>query len=72
MISIEEARDLMEREVETDALRMHMLAVSVIIGALAANLEIEREDKEKWALVGLLHDLEYFKLKLLQSCGRQS
>jgi len=64
MISIEEARDLMEREVETDALRMHMLAVSAIMGALAANLAIvEEEDKEKWALVGLLHDLDYERTK---------
>lgn len=63
MISIEEARDLMEREVETDNLRMHMLAVSAIMGALAAKQEIEREDKEKWALVGLLHDLDYERTK---------
>ncbi len=63
MISIEEARDLMEREVETDALRMHMLAVSAIMGAIAAKLEIEREDNEKWALVGLLHDLDYERTK---------
>lgn len=63
MISIEEARDLMEREIETDALRMHMLAVSAIMGALAANLEIEEVDKGKWALVGLLHDLDYERTK---------
>ncbi|MHC1599748.1 MAG: HD domain-containing protein [Candidatus Methanospirareceae archaeon] len=63
MISIEEARELMEREVETDALRKHMLAVSAIMGALAAKLEIEGEDKEKWALVGLLHDLDYERTK---------
>ncbi|MBK5190867.1 MAG: HDIG domain-containing protein [Methanosarcinales archaeon] len=63
MISIEEARDLMEREIETDALRKHLLAVSTIMGALANKLEIEGEDKEKWILVGLLHDLDYERTK---------
>ena len=63
MISIEEARELMEREIETDALRKHMLAVSAIMGALANKLEIAGEDKEKWVLVGLLHDLDYERTK---------
>lgn len=63
MISIEEARKLVEKEVETDALRKHMLAVSAIMGALANKLEIAGEDKEKWRLVGLLHDLDYERTK---------
>ena len=63
MISIEEARDLMEQEVETDALRKHMLSVSTIMEALAAKLEIEEGEKEKWILVGLLHDLDYERTK---------
>ena len=64
MISIEEARDLMGREVETDNLRKHMLAVSAIMEALSAKLGIvEEEEKEKWALVGLLHDLDYERTK---------
>jgi putative nucleotidyltransferase with HDIG domain len=63
MISYEEARELMEREVETDALRKHMLAVSTIMEALADNLGIEEEDKAKWVLVGLLHDLDYERTK---------
>jgi putative nucleotidyltransferase with HDIG domain len=64
MISIEEAHKLVEKEVETDALRKHMLAVSAIMGALAAKLEIaEGEEKEKWRLVGLLHDLDYERTK---------
>ncbi|MHC1610624.1 MAG: HD domain-containing protein [Candidatus Methanospirareceae archaeon] len=63
MISREEARELMEREVETDGLRKHMLAVSAIMGALAAKLGIEGEDKEKWILAGLLHDLDYERTK---------
>jgi putative nucleotidyltransferase with HDIG domain len=63
MISYEEACELMEREVETDALRKHMLAVSTIMAALADNLGIEEEDKAKWVLVGLLHDLDYERTK---------
>ncbi len=64
MISIEAAFELMESEVETDALRKHMLAVSAIMGALANKLESSAgEDKEKWALVGLLHDLDYERTK---------
>ncbi|MEA2074560.1 MAG: HDIG domain-containing protein [Euryarchaeota archaeon] len=63
MISIEDARELMEKEVETDNLRKHMLAVSAIMEALAAKLGIAGEDKEKWALVGLLHDLDYERTK---------
>ena len=47
MISIEAAFDLVEREIETDALRKHLLAVSAIMGALAAKLQIAGEDKEK-------------------------
>ncbi len=63
MISLEEARELMEQEIETDALRKHMLAVSAIMDALAVKLEIAAEEKEKWALVGLLHDLDYERTK---------
>lgn len=63
MISIEEAHELIEREVKTDALRKHLLAVSAIMGTLAAKLEIAGEDKEKWILVGLLHDLDYEQTK---------
>ena len=63
MISIEAAFELMESEVETDALRKHMLAVSAIMGALANKLEIVGEDKEKWVLVDLLHDLDYERTK---------
>ena len=63
MISMEEARDLMEQEVETDALRKHMLSVSTIMETLAAKLGIEEGEKEKWTLVGLLHDLDYERTK---------
>ncbi len=63
MISIEKARELVEREIENDNLRNHMLAVSKIMGALADKIGIGEEDKEKWILVGLLHDLDYERTK---------
>ena len=59
MISLEEARELLEKEIENDALRKHMLAVSAIMEALADKLAIAEVDKEKWTIVGLLHDLDY-------------
>jgi len=59
MISLDEACELLETGIENDALRKHMLAVSAIMGALADKLAIAEVDKEKWAVVGLLHDLDY-------------
>lgn len=63
MISIEKAFELVEKEIENDNLRKHMLAVSKIMDALADKPGIGEEDKEKWILVGLLHDLDYEKKK---------
>jgi len=63
MISIEQARELVEGEIENDALRKHMLAVSKIMRALADNMGISDAEKEKWTLVGLLHDLDYERTK---------
>ena len=63
MITIEKARALVEEEIETENLRIHMLAVSRIMEALADKLAIPEEEKGKWALVGLLHDLDYERTK---------
>jgi putative nucleotidyltransferase with HDIG domain len=63
MISIENAVEQVEREIENDNLRKHMLAVSKIMDALADKMGITAEDKEKWILVGLLHDLDYERTK---------
>ena len=63
MISIEKALELVEREIENDNLRKHMLAVSKIMDALADRMGIAAEDKEKWMLIGLLHDLDYERTK---------
>ncbi len=63
MILIEKALELVEREIDTDNLRKHMFAVSKIMEALADKMEIAEEEKEKWTLVGLLHDLDYERTK---------
>ncbi len=63
MITIEKARALVEEEIETENLRIHMLAVSKIMEALADKLAIPEEEREEWALVGLLHDLDYERTK---------
>jgi putative nucleotidyltransferase with HDIG domain len=61
MISIDSALEMVEKEIENDNLRKHMLAVSKIMGAIADKKS--EEDKEKWVLVGLLHDLDYEQTK---------
>jgi putative nucleotidyltransferase with HDIG domain len=61
MISEDSALELLEKEVGNDNLKRHMLAVSKIMGALAA--KTPERDKEKWILVGLLHDLDYERTK---------
>nr|QNO50871.1 ribonuclease Y [Methanosarcinales archaeon ANME-1 ERB6] len=63
MISIEKAQELVDREIANDALRKHMLAVSEIMGALADKMGIGEQEKQKWTLVGLLHDLDYERTK---------
>jgi putative nucleotidyltransferase with HDIG domain len=61
MISIDDALELVDKEIENDNLRKHMLAVSKIMGAIAD--KNSEADKEKWILVGLLHDLDYEQTK---------
>jgi len=54
-ISRQEALDLLNRHVQNPNLLKHCLASEAVMAALAARLG---EDKEKWALAGLLHDLD--------------
>jgi len=61
MISIDSALEMVDKEIENDNLRKHMLAVSKIMGAIADKRS--EVDKEKWILVGLLHDLDYEQTK---------
>lgn len=60
MLSREEALNLVKQNVKKDNLIKHMLAVEVIMRKCA---EFLNEDKEKWGLVGLLHDIDYEQTK---------
>jgi putative nucleotidyltransferase with HDIG domain len=54
----EEALTLLEEWVETPGLRNHMKAVEAAMRAYARRFG---EDEERWALAGLLHDLDWEK-----------
>jgi hypothetical protein len=59
MLTREEAFQLVKEQVENDRLIKHMLAVEAIMKKCA---EFLGEDKEKWDLVGLLHDIDFGKI----------
>ncbi|MEW6228322.1 MAG: HDIG domain-containing metalloprotein [Bacillota bacterium] len=52
----QQALELVKKHVETKNLIKHMLATEAVMRALANHLG---EDETKWALVGLLHDIDY-------------
>jgi len=52
----EEALNLVKENVSKENLIKHMLAVEAIMKCIAEYLG---EDKEKWVLVGLLHDVDF-------------
>lgn len=56
----EEALQLVRAKVKNENLIKHMLAVEAIMNKTAEFLE---EDKERWGLVGLLHDIDYEETK---------
>lgn len=56
----EEAIKLLEENIKTPNLIKHSLAVGAIMKALAENFG---EDKEKWEICGILHDIDYEKTK---------
>jgi putative nucleotidyltransferase with HDIG domain len=56
----EEAFDLVKQNIKRENLLKHMLAVEAIMRKTA---EFLGEDKEKWGLVGLLHDIDFEKMK---------
>lgn len=58
MLTRAEALDLVTRNVSKRNVIYHMIAVEAVMKALVRNLG---EDEEKWALVGLLHDIDYEK-----------
>jgi len=56
MMKREDALRLVKKHVKTRNLVKHMLAAEVVMAALARHLG---ENEEKWALAGLLHDVDY-------------
>ncbi|MCJ7450642.1 MAG: HDIG domain-containing protein [Candidatus Nanohaloarchaeota archaeon QJJ-9] len=60
MIPKEEAEDLVKEKVDNENLRNHMYAVSSIMEKLGEELG---KNPEKWARIGLLHDVDYEETK---------
>jgi putative nucleotidyltransferase with HDIG domain len=56
----EEAFNLLKENLSNQNLIKHSLAVEAIMRSLARHFN---EDEEKWALAGLLHDIDYDKVK---------
>ena len=59
-INRERAIDILNENIKTGNLKKHCLATEVIMRRLAEHLG---EDEEKWALAGLLHDLDFDETK---------
>ena len=55
-----EAFEILKQNIQNQNLIKHCLAVEAIMRTLARNFE---EDEEKWGLTGLLHDIDYEKVK---------
>lgn len=56
----EEGLKILKENISNQNLIKHSLAVEAIIRALAQNFG---EDEEKWGIAGLLHDIDYEKVK---------
>ena len=62
-MTLDEARALMHEWVSSDALRIHMEAVSTCVGAYAERLD--PDDAERWRVAALLHDFDYERFPIL-------
>ncbi len=59
MMTRDEAYALVTERIPQRNLISHCVATEIIMRALAERLELDRADQERWALAGLLHDLDY-------------
>lgn len=59
MISREQAYALVTERIPQPNLVSHCVATETIMEALAKRLDLPPTDVERWALTGLLHDLDY-------------
>lgn len=55
----EQAIALVREHIPQQNLVNHCIAVEILMGALAERLGVGSEEKRKWELAGLLHDLDY-------------
>jgi len=63
----QEALELLKEKIKNQNLIKHCLAVEACMRALARRFG---EDEEKWALAGLLHDIDYELLRQLKPITR--
>lgn len=54
-----EAFELMTKHLQSESLRRHSLASEAVMRALALKLGKNEQEAERWAILGLLHDLDY-------------
>ncbi len=55
----DEALALMEKHLESEALRRHCLASEAVVRDLALRLGKSADEAGRWGVLGLLHDLDY-------------
>ncbi len=58
-MELAEARTLVEARVPNRNLVNHCVATEAIMDALAARFGVSDDERARWALAGLLHDLDY-------------
>jgi putative nucleotidyltransferase with HDIG domain len=56
-MQVDQARALMHEWTQSPALRVHMEAVAACMGAYADKLQADQ--RERWVVAGLLHDMDY-------------
>jgi predicted hydrolase (HD superfamily) len=59
VMTMDEARELMQQWTASPALRVHMEAVAACMGAYAEKLQADQRDR--WIVCGLVHDMDYEK-----------
>ncbi|PKQ14404.1 MAG: phosphohydrolase [Actinobacteria bacterium HGW-Actinobacteria-8] len=59
MISRDEAYGMVKERIPQQNLVYHCVATEIIMEALAQRMGLSADDVQRWALAGLLHDLDY-------------
>jgi len=59
VISRDDAYTLVTERIPQRNLVSHCVATEIIMGALAERLGLSAQDADRWAIAGLLHDLDY-------------